>query len=195
MAARLRAWRFAANISAALRPLDRMSAHVAERLFPQARILPPPDFSHAISAAPGGRVLGVLSPQPSAEADALVVALARALRRRGDPAEIVVLGACLDDFAVMAPGNVLVTGSVEGEDLAPLVQAYGVTELMSGSRALLRPARRAGGGLRPAARRIRLVLGRAAVRRRGAGARSAPVRPQDGRDQSRTGWRPAAHLT
>ncbi|MCW2274516.1 glycosyltransferase [Rhodoblastus acidophilus] len=135
MAARLRAWRFAANISAALRPLDRMSAHVAERLFPQARLLPPPDFSHAISAAPGGRVLGVLSPQPSAEADALVVALARALRRRGDPAEIVVLGACLDDFAVMAPGNVVVSGSVEGEDLAPLVQAFGLTELMSGSRA------------------------------------------------------------
>ena len=136
MAERLRAWRFAAKNSAALRPLDRMSAHVAARLFPQARILPPPDFAPDVSDAAGGRALGVLSPQPCAEADALVLALAHALRRRGDAAEIVVLGACLDDFAAMAPGNVVVTGPVEGVELAPLVRAYGVTELMSGSRAL-----------------------------------------------------------
>ncbi|MCW2286616.1 GT2 family glycosyltransferase [Rhodoblastus acidophilus] len=135
MAARMRAWRFAAGSSATLRPLDRMSAHVAGRLFPQARILPPPDVSHEIAVSPGGRTLGVLSPQPCAEADALVLALAHALRRRGDPADIVVFGACLDDFAVMAPGNVLVSGPVEEAERAPLVQAYGVTELMSGSRA------------------------------------------------------------
>jgi len=136
MAARLRAWRAAAESCATIRPLDRMSAHVARRLFPQARLAPPPDHAPTLSPAPGGRTLGVLSPQPCADSDALILTLARTLRRRENPADIVVLGACLDDFAAMAPGNVTVAGPMEGEDLKPLIAAHGVTELMAASRAL-----------------------------------------------------------
>jgi len=135
MTARLRAWRSAAHASARLRPLDRMSAHVAKRLFPEAVILAPPAPAPGRFDEGGGRTLGVLSPHPGAETDGLVLALAHALRRRDDPVDIVVFGVCLDDLAVMAPGNVLVTGPVDDDELAPLVESYGVTELMAGSRA------------------------------------------------------------
>ncbi|SNB60447.1 Glycosyltransferase, GT2 family [Rhodoblastus acidophilus] len=133
-AQRLRFWQEAAGAGATLRPLDQMTAYVARRLFPQARVLSPPDVAAFTPQVEGGRVLGLLSPQPEAGADALALSLAHALRRRGDPALLVVFGACLDDFAAMAPGNVLVTGPVEEAQLPDLVAAHGVTELMSGSR-------------------------------------------------------------
>jgi GT2 family glycosyltransferase len=134
MAVRLRRWRDAVDRGAPLRPLDRMSAHVAQRLFPHARLLAPPEPPAFTPDPAGGRVLGLVSPQPEAGADSLIVTLAHVLRRRGDPAQIVVFGVCLDDFAVMAPGNVLVSGPAPDAELAALVRAYGVTELMACSR-------------------------------------------------------------
>nr|WP_281414067.1 glycosyltransferase [Rhodoblastus sphagnicola] len=131
---RLRTWQDAARHGAPLRPLDRMGAFVAQRLFPEARRLPPPDLAAFAPNATGGLVLGLLSPLPDAGADSLILALAQALRRRGDPVLLVVFGVCLDEFAAMAPGNVLATGPVGDDELARLVQAHDVTELMSCSR-------------------------------------------------------------
>jgi hypothetical protein len=112
-----------------------MIAHVAQRLFPDASIVQPPLAAPAKTVRTGGgKVLGVLSPLPDAGAEALTIAIARALRRRGDPARIVLFGSCLDDLAAMAPGNVLVTGAMASEDLAEMVGLHGVTELMACSR-------------------------------------------------------------
>jgi hypothetical protein len=111
-----------------------MIAHVAQKLFPEARLVPPPVLDAKAPRRQGGQVLGMLSPMPDAGADALIVDLARALRRRGDPALLVVFGRCLDDLAVMAPGNVFVTGAMEQEDIATRIGLYEITEIMSCSR-------------------------------------------------------------
>jgi len=168
-AARLRVWQAAVGLSASVRPIDRMTAHIARKLFPDAQIVPEdsrvpeqPGFAHDLSGAPGAgalragaldamaadffkaapgraqvasaRTLGILAPLPEAGADALIVALARALRRRGDPTRLVVFGHCLDDQAAMAPGNVFVAGAVEADQIASLLGPYAITDLMSCSR-------------------------------------------------------------
>ena len=167
-AARLRVWQAAVRLSASVRPIDRMTAHIARKLFPDAPIVPEqsrfpeqPGFAHdhagaldALGASgaldamaadffkagpgrgqgSGARTLGILAPLPEAGADALIVALARALRRRGDATRLVVFGHCLDDHAAMAPGNVFVAGAVEPEQIASLLGPYAITDLMCCSR-------------------------------------------------------------
>jgi GT2 family glycosyltransferase len=136
--ASLRVWRACVRQSAVVRPLDRMVAHVAQRLFGDEQLVAPPAGAARTpqpqGQGPGGQVLGIVSPMPEAGVDALIVTLARVLRRRGDPARIVVYGRCLDDLSAMASGNVFVTGPVEQDDIVELIGPYGITELMSCSR-------------------------------------------------------------
>ena len=81
------------------------------------------DFFKAGPRAQGAsaRTLGIWRRSREAGADALIVALARALRRRGDPTRLVVFGHGLDDQAAMAPGNVFVAGAVEADQIAALL--------------------------------------------------------------------------
>jgi hypothetical protein len=64
----------------------------------------------------------------------MIVALGRALLRRGQAAGIVVLGECVDDLAVMGAGNVFVAGRVETEEYERLFAQYEISALMSPHR-------------------------------------------------------------
>ncbi len=134
LAESLRAWRAPLRHDPLLRPRDRMTDHVVSRIFANARRA---EFSPRIPTVPGaggGMVLGLLAPAPDAACDSLIVTLARALRRQDDPARLVVFGACLDDLAVMAPGNVFIAGRIENNQYDRALRQYEITELMSCSR-------------------------------------------------------------
>jgi hypothetical protein len=79
----------------------------------------------------GPGVLAVILPLPDAQADKLLIALGRALAEREATAQIVALGACVDDFAVMAAGNVFVAGAVETGEYERLLRQYEVSALMA----------------------------------------------------------------
>jgi hypothetical protein len=65
------------------------------------------------------------------------VALGRALAKRDATARIVALGSCVDDFAVMAAGNVFVAGAVETGEYERLLRQYEVSALMAPYRTRL----------------------------------------------------------
>jgi GT2 family glycosyltransferase len=123
----------------AIRPLDRMAESWARRMFGASCV--------AVEAAPGvvstplarhvPGVLAVILPLPDAQADRLLVALGRALAKRESTMRIVVLGACVDDFAVMASGNVFVAGAVETGEYERLLRQYEVSALMAPYRTRL----------------------------------------------------------
>ena len=128
----------------------------------------------------GARTLAIRRP-PRRLADALIVALARALRRRGDATRLVVFGHCLDDLAAMAPGNVFVAGAVRARAYDRLLGPYAITDLMcvrgpvssGGSTPLAFRRGLARAGFDWSSGAARFAAGR-------SGARSAPVRPQGG---------------
>jgi GT2 family glycosyltransferase len=119
----------------AIRPLDRMSEVFFRRVFGDALTMDAPALTHAVVAAPplafAKETLAIVAPEPAALADRLIVSLGRALLRRGMATSIVVLGACVDDLAAMACGNVFVAGKVETEEYERLLRQYEVTALMS----------------------------------------------------------------
>jgi GT2 family glycosyltransferase len=123
----------------AIRPLDRMAETWARRMFGAScvaveavsDIIPTP----LARCAPG--VLAVILPLPDAQADRLLIALGRALAKRDATARIVALGACVDDFAVMASGNVFVAGAVETGEYERLLRQYEVSALMAPYRTRL----------------------------------------------------------
>lgn len=86
-----------------------------------------PDRSHAFpgtSSQTGARTLGILSPVASAEVTNLVLALSRQLRAQRTGDRLCVIGATLDDLAVMAGGNVFVTGAASPADLDALASIH-----------------------------------------------------------------------
>ncbi|MCI4681337.1 glycosyltransferase family 2 protein [Candidatus Rhodoblastus alkanivorans] len=123
----------------AIRPLDRMSDQIARHIFSDAAVVPiaePPIATRPLDRPPAG-ALAVLMPLRDPLADRLVIALGRALRRRDETARIVVFGACVDDLAVMKPGNVFVAGAVERGEYERLLRQYEASALMSPYRTRL----------------------------------------------------------
>ncbi len=114
-----------------VRPLDRMSEAFAQRVFKE-KSLAIEEAADALGAeAPAGAALGVISPVVSAQADALIMRLARGLERRGVGGKVVVLGRGVDDLALMSFGNVFVTGRVAPEEYRRALIQYDVGALVS----------------------------------------------------------------
>jgi len=80
------------------------------------------------------RTLGVLAPVPSAMTDRLVLRLGRLLAREGRATKIVVVGRCIDDLALMATGNVFVTGPAAPDEYERLVAQFDIGALLSADR-------------------------------------------------------------
>jgi GT2 family glycosyltransferase len=119
--------------AAAIRPLDRMGEAFSRRVF-KAKALAldedaPPGTRLDPAVAVGAPVLGVLAPLPSTAADRLILRLARLFARSRVETTIVVLGRCVDDLALMAAGNVFVTGAAEPDEYERLAEQYGVGPL------------------------------------------------------------------
>jgi hypothetical protein len=121
-----------------IRPLDRMSEVFARHVFGDTLVAK--DDAHVLAKTPfaprdsTNGALAILSPSPCVQADRMIVALGRALLRRGQAAGIVVLGECVDDLAVMGAGNVFVAGRVETEEYERLFAQYEISALMSPHR-------------------------------------------------------------
>jgi len=120
----------------AIRPQDRMAEAFARQFFGDLFVIEPGLADVAPARAPDaplarGGVLAVVMPAPDPLADRLVVALGRVLSKAAATARVVVLGACVDDLAVMAPGNVFVAGAVEAEEYERLLRQYEVSALIA----------------------------------------------------------------
>jgi GT2 family glycosyltransferase len=120
----------------AIRPLDRMAEAWTRRRFGASCVVSqavpdivPTPLAQCGFTGPG--VLAVIVPLPDAQADQFLIALGRAFARRDGTARIVALGACVDDFAVMAAGNVFVAGPVETGEYERLLRQYEVSALMA----------------------------------------------------------------
>ena len=114
--------------------LDAMASAFATRhltgLPIVSRIPQLPSPRRAAKAPSRRSVLGVLVAHPTGEADRLIAALARRLRREG-AGSLVVLGRCLDDLASMAVGNVFVAGTLDEKESPTVLSLYGVGKLFS----------------------------------------------------------------
>lgn len=123
----------------AIRPLDRMAEAWARRMFGASCVAV--EAAEGVVSTPFARhvpgVLAVILPLPDAQADRFLVALGRALAKRDSTARVVALGACVDDFAVMASGNVFVAGAVETGEYERLLRQYEVSALMAPYRTRL----------------------------------------------------------
>ena len=114
--------------------LDAMASAFAARhltglpIVSRAPQLPSP--RRAATALGRRSVLGVLVPHPTGEADRLIAALARRLRREG-AGSLIVLGRCLDDLASMAVGNVFIAGTIDEKESPTVLSLYGVGKLFS----------------------------------------------------------------
>jgi GT2 family glycosyltransferase len=113
-------------------PLDRMAAAFAERVFKSPRPAldaPPPGVWPQ-----SGRIgrLGALYPHRAPAIDRLLLRLAR--RLAAGEAGLVVIGATLDDDALMATGAGFVTGPATPQDYAEIARDYGVEALIGPDR-------------------------------------------------------------
>jgi hypothetical protein len=115
----------------AIRPLDRMSEVFARRIFGEAAVSCAPVAVAAPRRAMEAGALAVIAPAPCALADRLILALGRALARRGLSRRIVVFGECVDDLQVMSSGAIFVAGKVGPEEYARLIRQYEVSVLLS----------------------------------------------------------------
>lgn len=124
---------FALSRVTAVRPLDRVGEAFARRVFKTKALALGDEANRATAAGPGAdsgnAVLGVLAPAPSAAADRLLTRLGRLLARAPIPTKIVVIGGCVDDLALMAVGDVFVTGPAEPREYERLAAQYGVGPL------------------------------------------------------------------
>jgi hypothetical protein len=128
----------ALTLADAIKPLDRMGDAFSRRIF-KAKAFPledRPDFAERIQPDIAAEVgaLGVLAPFPSAMTDRLVLRLGRLLAREGGATKIVVMGRCMDDLALMAAGNIFVTGPAEPEEYERLVAQFDIGALLSADR-------------------------------------------------------------
>ena len=116
-------------------PTDSMAEAFAEHAFghwSKVRARGVLDPRHAATAAVATRsTLGVLAPTQSATVDRLLISIGRNFAAARSSAEIVVLGSCLDDLAVMAAGNVFVTGPMKVEEYDRAIARYGVGRILS----------------------------------------------------------------
>ena len=108
-----------------------MSEAFARRMFGDSPVAAAPLVVSSARSRMEQGALAVIGPAPCALADRLILALGRALLRRGVTRPIVVFGACVDDLAAMSPGNVFVAGKVGTEEYARLIRQYEVSVLMS----------------------------------------------------------------
>jgi hypothetical protein len=112
--------------------MDRMSEAFSRRVFKgKAAALEPVDF---VGSSRSGRLgenpaLGLIAPIPTAAVDRLVLRLGRLFALRGIEIPIVVLGRCLDDLALMAVGDVFVTGPAQTDEYERLVAQYQIGAL------------------------------------------------------------------
>jgi len=120
----------------AILPLDRMADRFARHVFRELQVasLAEPPILPAPLAPPADGVLAAILPAPDAIADRLLIAIGRALREAGAERRIVVFGACVDDLALMASGNVFVAGGVKSDEYERLLRQYEVSALISPHR-------------------------------------------------------------
>ncbi len=114
------------------RPQDRLAASFCERVF-KARALPfdAEPRAPAKRGAPFGR-LGVLYARRTPATERLLLRLARRLAGRGG--ELIVIGAALDEAAMMATGAAFVTGRAAPEEYASLARDHSVEALLAPDR-------------------------------------------------------------
>ncbi len=121
----------------ALIPLDRMASAFASAHLLNVGLEP---CWATPASRPVGRsmtskmVVGILSPLKSGTTDQLLLALSRRLIFAEVDATIVVLGRCIDDLALMAAGNLFVTGAIEFEEYPRAIAQYEIGLLFSPSR-------------------------------------------------------------
>ena len=113
--------------------MDRMGEAFSLRVFKDQATVRSPGVVQAVGP-PAQRpsknaALGLLAPLPSAKVDRFILRLGRLFARSGIEAPIVVLGRCVDDFGLMATGNVFVTGGVEMGEYERLVAQYKIGAL------------------------------------------------------------------
>ena len=119
-------------------PLDRLAEAFTRRVFKsKARALAPlaDDAAAplAVSSAPQRR-LGVLSPQPRAAVDRLLLRIARRLAIYDAEASLIVFGAGIDDAALMATTKAFVTGPASATDYVEMARNYAVDALLAPDR-------------------------------------------------------------
>ena len=76
-------------------------------------------------------ILGVLCPEPPAEADRQVLALEQWFDEHCTQASIVVLGRCLNEFSIMSGGRIFVTSVIEEDEYERVLRQYRITHLLS----------------------------------------------------------------
>ena len=122
----------------AIKPLDRMGDAFSRRIFKAKAVSldesPAPAALTRTGLDVEVRTLGVLAPVPSAMTDRLVLRLGRLLAREGRATKIVVVGRCIDDLALMATGNVFVTGPAAPDEYERLVAQFDIGALLSADR-------------------------------------------------------------
>jgi hypothetical protein len=119
-------------------PLDRLADAFARRVFKSKAMALAPlaqeDAGPLPAPAAERRRLGVLSPQPSAAVDRLLLRIARRLAGSGSEAELVVFGPCVDDAALMATARAFVTGPAGAAEYAEMARDYAVDALLAPNR-------------------------------------------------------------
>ena len=113
-------------------PLDGMAAAFSERVFKTPR--PARQGPPAAVWPASGRIgrLGALYPHRAPAIDRLLLRLAR--RLAAGEAGLVVIGATLDDEALIATGAAFVTGAAAARDYAEIARDYGVEALIAPDR-------------------------------------------------------------
>ena len=122
----------------AIVPLDRMAAAFS------ASYLKPIVASPCVPRPPRGSItslaklqqanLGVICPEANGDVDRQIITLGRMFRLHDVDASIIVLGQCVNELAVMASGNVFVTGAIGYPDYPNVIRRYGITKLLSAYR-------------------------------------------------------------
>ena len=117
-----------------IKPLDRMADAFARRAFANRLVVS--DVTRL--AIKQGRTqlsndhsLAILVPFASGLIDRQIISVCRRLVQDDTKTKIVVLGRCVNDLAVMATGNVFVTGEIKPHEYPRLVIQYRLSALMS----------------------------------------------------------------
>lgn len=116
-------------------PMDRMAAAFCAANLKSTTWLhfaPPQNTGvDTVEVRPAGMILGVLCPEPTAEADGQVLALERWFDQHCTQASIVVLGRCLNEFSIMSGYRIFVTSVIEEDEYERVLRQYRITHLLS----------------------------------------------------------------
>ena len=122
----------------AVKPWDRMAEAFAVQAFGRdfpvtalTRQTPRKDRSLDADA------LAIMVPVASGLIDRQIIKICRHFVQEALDIKIVVFGRCVNDLAVMAPGNAFVTGEIKADEYSRLIVQYGVCALMSPYRTCL----------------------------------------------------------